>query len=623
MNLTMIIMKNNPLIRSLAILIIGIAVIFSCTKENEEVRLDETLATTQVLSVTAESAKVVGFVIASGDGFSEKGVCYNTQPNPTTANNKVAYTGEDITATFTVTLSGLSYTTKYYARAYAVGKGGTIYGEEFSFTTTPAIPVVTTADIADVTSSAAKSGGAITDMGGADISARGVVYGLTPNPTLADQFTIDGDGEGAFMSQIRNLTASTTYYVRAYATNVAGTGYGNQVEFTTLAPVVPSLTTLPVRSITGSSAQSGGAITDEGGATVTARGVVYSTNPNPTLSDNKTEDGEGPGEFESRITGLEGLTTYYVRAYATNSVGTAYGAERTFTTLAPVRIWYLPGNYVEASYPESEYKNWDPANSPFIKSLAASPHFLEGFIYMANPNNEWKFTGLPSWDLNWGSENARDLVENGPNIQSPMGYYKITANANTMRYNAVATEWGVIGSATPLEWDQETPLAYSPPTRTWRGGITLAEGEFKFRANQSWSFNYGSTTKDEKLQDGGENIPVNTPGDYYFIMDLSHPNEYTYSADRWGLIGDATPDNWNSDQNMTWDPQTRSMTITLDLKVGSIKFRANDAWDINLGGETDNLTQGGDNIPINQAGNYTIKLFLDGVVPTCTIVKNS
>ena len=204
-----------------------------------------------------------------------------------------------------------------------------------------------------------------------------------------------------------------------------------------------------------------------------------------------------------------------------------------------------------------------------------------------------------------------------------MGYYKITANANSMRFNAIATEWGVIGSATQGQWDSETPLKYDPPSRTWRGGITLAEGEYKFRANQSWSYNYGSNTGDGKLHADGSNVTTSSPGDYYFVLDFSVPFEYNYSANRWGLIGDATPDSWNSDQDMSWDPQNRAMTVTLDLTVGSVKFRANDAWAINLGGELNNLTQDADNIAISQAGNYTINLFLDGVTPSCTIVKNN
>ncbi len=99
----------------------------------------------------------------------------------------------------------------------------------------------------------------------------------------------------------------------------------------------PTLRTLEVTDITGNSAKSGGNITDDGGETVTARGVVWSTAENPSLDAGKhdgfTEDGEGTGTFISELTGLGRGTTYYVRAYATNSVGTAYGGQVEFDTV--------------------------------------------------------------------------------------------------------------------------------------------------------------------------------------------------------------------------------------------------------------------------------------------------
>ena len=95
---------------------------------------------------------------------------------------------------------------------------------------------------------------------------------------------------------------------------------------------VPVLTTVDVSAITQTTAQSGGNITSNGGASVTARGVCWSTNQTPTTTDNKTSDGTGVGSFTSSITGLTVTTTYYVRAYATNSVGTGYGSTISFTT---------------------------------------------------------------------------------------------------------------------------------------------------------------------------------------------------------------------------------------------------------------------------------------------------
>ena len=117
------------------------------------------------------------------------------------------------------------------------------------------------------------------------------------------------------------------------------TVYGEQRSFKTLDITMPKVTTNDVTDITINSAKCGGNVTSDGGANVTARGVCWSTSPNPTINDNKTIDGNGTGSFTSNITGLTANTTYYVRAYATNEKGTAYGEHRSFTTLEEV------GNY--------------------------------------------------------------------------------------------------------------------------------------------------------------------------------------------------------------------------------------------------------------------------------------
>ena len=97
-----------------------------------------------------------------------------------------------------------------------------------------------------------------------------------------------------------------------------------------------TIVTDSVTNITTSSAVCGGNVTSDGGSTVTSRGICWSISPNPTIDNNKTTDGNGVGEFTSDITGLTNGTTYYVRAYATNSKGTAYGEEKSFTTLPGV-----------------------------------------------------------------------------------------------------------------------------------------------------------------------------------------------------------------------------------------------------------------------------------------------
>ena len=107
--------------------------------------------------------------------------------------------------------------------------------------------------------------------------------------------------------------------------------YGNSVRC--LKDIVPSVSTTTVSNVTATSANTGGNITQDGGAPVTMRGVAYGTSSSPTTSGLITNDGTGTGTFTSNLTGLSPSTTYYVRAYATNTVGTAYGNELTFTTL--------------------------------------------------------------------------------------------------------------------------------------------------------------------------------------------------------------------------------------------------------------------------------------------------
>ena len=125
--------------------------------------------------------------------------------------------------------------------------------------------------------------------------------------------------------------------MRAYANNSAGTAYGSQISFTTSAQIqLPTLTTTAASSVSTTSAISGGSITSDGGETITARGVCWSTSQNPTTSNSKTTDGTGTGSFSSSITGLNPNTTYHLRAYAINSVGTAYGSDIAFTTKSTI-----------------------------------------------------------------------------------------------------------------------------------------------------------------------------------------------------------------------------------------------------------------------------------------------
>ncbi len=195
------------------------------------------------------------------------------------------------------------------------------------------IPSVTTVSVSGITQTSAVSGGNVTNNGGDEVTARGVCWGTTQNPTTGSNITNDGTGTGAFTSNITGLTANTAYYVRAYATNSEGTSYGGQMSFTTSQIVTATLTTAAITSITSTTAISGGNITANGGGAITSRGVCWNTSTDPTTANNITTDGTGTGSFVSNLTNLQPETTYYVKAYATNSAGTAYGNELNFITL--------------------------------------------------------------------------------------------------------------------------------------------------------------------------------------------------------------------------------------------------------------------------------------------------
>jgi hypothetical protein len=291
-----------------------------------------TITTAAVTSITNNNATSGGTLINSNNvGFTNSGLVWSTSPNPTqTANTGMATVGYG-QGTITATMSGLTPNTTYYVRAFGETSYTTLYGNQVTFTT-GSLSYITTNAISDITNSTAISGGVLTNPSGNPILAKGVVWSTSQNPTVAlATKTMDGATEGDFTSTISGLSLGSTYFVRAYVTNSLGTTYGNTV---TVRPAsVPTISTTAVTSITNSSAICGGESINNGGSVILEKGIVWSTSPNPTTAlATKTADGGFNASFSSSITNLSYSTTYYIRAYARNQVGTAYGDELVFTT---------------------------------------------------------------------------------------------------------------------------------------------------------------------------------------------------------------------------------------------------------------------------------------------------
>lgn len=209
--------------------------------------------------------------------------------------------------------------------------------------TGPVIPTVTTAAATSITATTANSGGNVTADGGGVVTRRGLIYSTG---TITDTNSTSGGGKiiagtggtGVYTISLTGLSAAFTYHIRAFAVNTAGVAYGSDLTFTTL-PLLPTVLTTAATGITASSANSGGNVTNDGGATVTRRGLIYSTSvitdTNSISGGGKIIDGStGTGVFVSSVTGLLPATLYHIRAFAVNSQGASYGSDLSFTTSA-------------------------------------------------------------------------------------------------------------------------------------------------------------------------------------------------------------------------------------------------------------------------------------------------
>ncbi|MGV8111524.1 MAG: hypothetical protein AB2L17_01330 [Lentimicrobium sp.] len=212
--------------------------IYSAHKEITTLKSGKPRISTAVLSGITPFSAVCGGVIESDSGYAitASGICWDADDQF----DEIQCLGKAINVSgnlaFSLSFTGLNEGTTYYIKAFASNQKGTSYGEIRSFLSdTVTIPTVSTDMVTNLTSNSVICGGNVINNGFTTVFARGVCWDTTGNPTLQNclGFTSDGQGIGLFTSYINNLSPSTAYYVKAYATNSKGTSYGNQRNFTT------------------------------------------------------------------------------------------------------------------------------------------------------------------------------------------------------------------------------------------------------------------------------------------------------------------------------------------------------------------------------------------------------
>ena len=294
-----------------------------------------TVQTVGATDINSQGATLSGSVLSdNGASITERGFVYmQGTGTPTTDSYKLKVSGK--TGEYTGALSGLEPNKKYSFRAYAVNSKGTAYGEVMSFLTVTGLPKVSAVDVSKIASTSATLTADVTDHGGETVSEVGFYYSL--DPAVDDETSVKvtrNYAGGAFSTSLTDLSVFTTYYVKAYAVNSAGVAYSSVVSFKTLADV-PVVQTLGSAEVGSDEATLSGTVLTDNGASITERGFVWMQGDGtPTTSNSKLKASGTTGDFTATLSGLDPNKKYSFRAYAINSVGTAYGAVMTFSTIA-------------------------------------------------------------------------------------------------------------------------------------------------------------------------------------------------------------------------------------------------------------------------------------------------
>lgn len=335
----------------------------------------------------------------------------------------------------------------------------------------------------------------------------------------------------------------------------------------------------------------------------------------------------------------------YIKTMAYITTGTASILGNT-NIIGPATITPVVLPVEEAYYLIGDINGWDP--DKLIKfnhsgrDVYEDSHFYivfeteaDKYLKIATQTaKEAHEAGGDFWSNVIGAANDGDtslegtiVTENAGAIRiEKAGYVRLSLNMEDYTYKIEPLEFSpyLYVPGNHQGWSPATaPSLYTENMDMVYTGFVYLNGEYKFTSAPDWDHtNYGNGGDGTLSTDGGAGNLNAEAGFYYLKADLNLLT-YTQTATVWGLIGDATPGGWDTSTPMTYNQANNTWTATVDMTGGSFKFRANDGWDINLGGDANKLTFNGDNIN-TEAGNYTFTLRLTNPAEgySCTIKKN-
>ena len=331
--------------------------------------------------VSYNKAWMTAKVVDDGGGMiTRHGFCYGRQGETF---DTLLFLGDD--NPFSAELPDLMPSVVYSCMAFADNEAGRGYSELFEFTTMDdSIPIVDTYTVKDITCFSAVPSGQVLSNGGQEVMKRGICYGTEPRPKIEGMHVELGSGVGPFECKLTDLLPDTRYYVCAYAVCTKGVYYGDQLVFDT-KELPMAVRTIGVSDVTASRVMAKGEVIRDGGLEVTECGFCWGKEHNPSIEGLHIKASVGVGTFSYYFSGLEKGQTHYVRAYAVNEEGVAYGDELEFVPNDP----FLP---------------WPDGTLPGLFSVSENRkvRFSQGNLQFNPDDNAWRFAE-DQWDFVGGT----------------------------------------------------------------------------------------------------------------------------------------------------------------------------------------------------------------------------